>query len=178
MFHLTLFGFRSSESRDRNNKKATLYIERPILLDNLSLDNVTIGDDDSSITCSPSSSSWSKIEFDDLNIGERHLVTSTGTSTTPSMKKGLSIAMAYMHDFQYSCSRSFLLVLARPWKWEEEEQYVEYNNSPEISNTTSASRGSRKGYHSRLRALGSRYRPVNTCQHGRPSSSPLRQRLG
>jgi len=111
--------------------------------------------------------------------------TATGSSTTPSSKKGLSIALGLV------CTTFGLLVLgAFYWYWrrrqrkrEEEESYVEHDNSPDMSNTTpgtSASRGPRTGYYSRPRALSSRYRPVNTTARRvgsstvPSSSSPLR----
>ena len=44
------------------------------------LHNVTVDDDDSSITYSPSTS-WNETDFDDLNIGGRHMVTSDTSAT-------------------------------------------------------------------------------------------------
>lgn len=115
-----------------------------------------------------------------------HSSTSAGSSTTPSSKRGLSIALGLV------CTTFGLLVAgAFFWYWrrrqrrrEEEESYVEHDNSPEMSDTTPAtyaSRGTRTGYYSRPRDPNSRYRPVtNTVPRragssSRPSSSsPLR----
>ncbi|KIM38681.1 hypothetical protein M413DRAFT_447638 [Hebeloma cylindrosporum] len=54
------------------------------------LRNVTIDDNDDSITYSPSSS-WNETDFDELNIGGRHMVTSDTSATATFTFTGIAI---------------------------------------------------------------------------------------